>query len=355
MRLLVDITAHGWGHLSQTAPIIQSFQQLCPDLEVVVRSAIDTSVITRRLTGVIRHYASDTDFGLAMKSPYEVDRSATLRRYQALHERFDENVGRVAQIIHAERCDAVFSNVGYVAIAAAHRAGVRAIACSSLNWVDMFEAYCGELPGGEEILAEIQSAYRMADMFIRLAPGMPMGRFDTHQIEQPIANIGGNRRHELTNAVGVPDTSTIILCAFGGMLPAEPLPFVLQPEGLTILGPSAWARYGVIPVDQLPLPYADILASVDGVVAKPGYGIVAELGCTATPAIMVSRGDWPEEPYLLDWLSNHGRHRSVDHQSRLSAEAVKLLLEQCVDTPYRSIRSGGEQDVARALWGILDR
>lgn len=353
MRLFVDITAHGWGHLSQTVPIIRELQQLRPSLELVVRSAIDTSVIAGRLGGIAEYYTSDTDFGLEMESPFEVNRLATFLRYQALHKRFNESVDRVASIIRSERCDAVLANVGYVAVAAAHRAGVPAVACSSLNWADLFEAYCGDLPGGEEILAEIQSAYRMADLFIRLAPGMPMRGFETHHIRQPIASIGGGKRQDLISALGVPDASTVILCAFGGMLPVEPPPFVVRPDGLAVLGPVAWSAYGVTPVDQLPLSYGEILASVDAVVAKPGYGIVAELGCTATPAIMISRGDWPEEPYLLNWLSDHGRHRAVDDQNSLSAEAVKRLLAECATAACHPAKPGGEQQVAQALRDVF--
>jgi len=38
-HLLVDISFHGFGHLSQTAPVLNALRRLIPDLRLTVRSA----------------------------------------------------------------------------------------------------------------------------------------------------------------------------------------------------------------------------------------------------------------------------------------------------------------------------
>lgn len=354
MRLFIDITAHGWGHLSQTAPIMNVLRTRNPDLELVVRSGIDASIVVQKLGPLSGYYTSDTDFGLVMQGPFVVNRTATLGRYSLLHDHLDEHIESLAALIRMERCDAVFSNVGYLAVAAARRARLPVVVCSSLNWCDVFAAYCGDLDGAGKILSDMRAAYRSADLFVRLAPGMSMSSFKTHPVLRPIANVGQRSRAALANAIGVGAGSALVLCAFGGMLPAEPPPFVHRPEGLTILGPSAWSRYGVIPVDSLSLAYADVLASVDSVVTKPGYGVVAELGCTGTPAIMISRGEWPEEPYLLDWLAKHGGHMTLNTIDGLSAQMVKDWIAEQAAVPVSKAQRGGEEDVARLVTALLD-
>jgi hypothetical protein len=349
MRLLVDITAHGWGHLSQTAPIITALREHHPSIELVVRSGLPPELVAQRLPGIKRHYNSDAEFGLVMESPFQVKRSATLQRYQSIHASIERSIDSVTSIIAEERCEAVFTNIGYIAILAAERASVPSIACSSLNWGDIFSAYCGHLPDALPIIECMDSAYSKASLFMRLVPGLPMDKLVTHPITRPIANIGKNKRALLVETLGLKRSSTIILCSFGGMLPVAPPPFVSEQDGLIIIGPRAWSGHGVIPVDDLPIPYADVLASVDGVVTKPGYGIVSELGCTATPAIMVSRGDWPEEPCLLRWLSVHGRHISVTDMTVLSATFVKDWLSECAGRPITVAQPGGEHDVAQQM------
>jgi hypothetical protein len=349
MRLFVDITSHGWGHLSQVAPISEALRQYFSDLELVVRTGINPDVVARRLRCITYICPSDTDFGLIMHGALAVDREATLCRYQNIHSHLDRHLDRIAGEIVDSGCGAVLSNVGYLAIAAAKRAGVPSIACSSLNWSDLFQAYCGDLPGARVIVDEMDAAYSSADLFVRLAPGMPMPRMATHQVSRPIARVGENRRPALESLARVPVGSRVILCAFGGMLPSEPPPFVREPKGLVVLGPAAWSEYGAIPVNQIDLPYEDILASVDGIVTKPGYGVVAELGCAGIPAILVSRGDWPEEPHLIRWLSNYGHFVLLNNMAELTAASVKLLLKQCVNSGESAAKPGGEHDVARAI------
>lgn len=322
---------------------------LDPALEVVVRSGLRTGVIRDRLGGDVQHYSSDTDFGLVMHSPFTVDRTGTLARYQAVHERFDEHVDEIASLICLERCELVLANVGYLAIAAAKCANVPAVACSSLNWSDLFEFYCAGLPGAEVVGARMDEAYRSADFFARLEPGMPMERFKTHPVARPIARVGRRRRTEVADAIGVEEDATLVLCAFAGMLPPEPPPFAREPDNLTVLGPAAWSPFGVIPTDHLAIPFADLMASVDGVVTKPGYGTVAELGCMGVPTIMVSRHDWPEEPHLLTWLTSHGRQAAVAELAELSALRVGELLAGLADGPIRLAQPGGEMDMARML------
>jgi hypothetical protein len=349
MRLLVDITAHGWGHLSQSAPIMTALREHYPSIELVVRSGLPSALVAQRFPGIIKHHHSDAEFGLVMESPFHVDREATLGRYEAMHARLERTIDDLADLISEERCDAVFTNIGYLAISAAERASVPSIACSSLNWSDIFSTYCGHLPEAVPIIESMDTAYRKANLFIRLVPGLPMDKFVTHPITRPIARVGKNKRGLLVEILGVKNASTIVLCSFGGMLPAAPPPFVCKRDGLIVIGPRVWSDYGVIPVDDLPIPYADVLASVDAVVAKPGYGIVSELGCTATPAIMVSRGDWPEEPHLLHWLGQHGRYVSVTDIGILSATFVKDWFIESGSKPIAVAQPGGEQDIAQQM------
>jgi UDP-N-acetylglucosamine:LPS N-acetylglucosamine transferase len=97
------------------------------------------------------------------------------------------------------------------------------------------------------------------------------------------------------------------------VLPAELPPLVAEPGGFVLIGPAAWADHGVAAIDAAPFRYEDLLASVDVVVSMAGYATVAELGCSGIPAVLVDRPDWPEQPFLVEWLQTHGRCLIAPH------------------------------------------
>jgi hypothetical protein len=344
MRLLVNITAHGWGHLSQTALIIDGLKQRVPGLDLIVRSGIEPAVLTNRLGTDIHCISSDDDFGLVMETPFAVDQTATFGRYQEIHDEFDRHVDSIVALIETHDCHAVLSNVSYLAIVAARRVGVPAFAYSSLNWGDIFATYCGSMPGADAIHVRIQQSYREADRFFRLAPSMPMSWLQTVAVPSPVSRVGHNRSVELRRHLGVDTLTPLVLCAFAGLTPDHPPRFVREPGKLLIIGPSAWTSLAptLVRADDVPLSFADLIASVDLVVSKPGYGIVAELACAGTPAVLVSRNDWPEEPYLLDWLNQHGRSALVpnlDDRSHTELHAALLRL-RAMPAPRRPEPAG---------------
>jgi hypothetical protein len=349
MRLFVDVTAHGWGHLSQTAPIIAALRARIPEFECVARSGLPRTLVEKRLGPLVQFHTSESDFGLVMASPFVVDREATLARYLVLHQAFAHHVEELAATMVKAGCDAVFSNIGYLALAAGKKAGLPTIACSSLNWSDMVRFYCAGTSDVQGLQDEIQVSYACADLFLRLSPGMPMERFHTHNIECPIARVGRRRRDELEQILGIERDIPLVLCAFGGMMPDTIPAFVGRSEGLAVLGPAIWEQAGVIPFERLSMPYADIQASADVVVSKPGYGIVAELGCLGMPSIMVSRGDWPEQGPLLEWLTQHSAVKQCQNVSDLDAREVLAVLSRAALWPRLTTCPAGAELVADAI------
>ena len=58
-------------------------------------------------------------------------------------------------------------------------------------------------------------------------------------------------------------------------------------------------------VENPSLSYADLVAAVDGVVTKPGYGIVADCLSHGTPMIYTDRGPFPECEILVRTMTEH--------------------------------------------------
>ena len=56
-------------------------------------------------------------------------------------------------------------------------------------------------------------------------------------------------------------------------------------------------------LDDLPLSYADVVGAVDGVITKPGYGIVSDCLAHGTPVIYTDRGFFPEYDILVQEMA----------------------------------------------------
>ena len=79
------------------------------------------------------------------------------------------------------------------------------------------------------------------------------------------------------------------------------------------------------------IPFIDLLRSSDILLTKPGYGAFAEAACNGKPVLYVERDNWPETPYLVEWLHVNGNALLLSREVLLGddlAAPVQALLAQ---------------------------
>ena len=93
----------------------------------------------------------------------------------------------------------------------------------------------------------------------------------------------------------------------GGMqLPLSAIHWPSHPNLFWIVPRDAGLqREDVIFFEDIELEFTDLLASCDCVMTKSGYGTFVEATAAGTPLLFVARPDWPEEPCLAAWLTQH--------------------------------------------------
>lgn len=313
MHLYVDISSHGLGHLAQTAPVLNALRARLPALRLTVRSGISRVQLARRIHGEFAHIANASDFGLKMHDAVAVDVAASLAAYRAFHNNWDMRVAEEAAALRALAPDLVLANVSYLALAAAARAGIAAVGMCSLNWADIFYPYCAAEPDAAAMRDQMLAAYNSAQMFLRVTPGMSMTDFARLRVIGPCAVRGNDQRAVLRAQLGLDDNQRLALVAMGGM--AMPLSSHTWPRcaGLSWIAPedSGLLRDDVLPLAAVDIPFSDLIASVDCVVTKSGYGTLVEAALAGTPVLYVTRPDWPEDAALSAWAVDHGHARSI--------------------------------------------
>lgn len=354
-HLLVDISYHGFGHVSQTAPVVNALARMLPDLRVTVRSAAPAEILQQRFQCEITHIPAAFDFGMAMANAVDVLADKSAAAYREFHSEWDEKVRREAQAMQELQPDLLLANVPYLSLAAARVIGLPAVGMCSLNWADIYRHYCGGDAASREIHAQMLEAYNSAAYFLLPQPCMPMTDFGNTCRINPIANVGTNRRAEIDARLPVAAAKKIVLVAMGGMefrVPMESWPHI---PGVHWLVPAAWGivRDDASAFESCGLPFSDILASSDAVLTKPGYGTFTEAACTGVPVLYVARQDWPEESHLVEWLWQNDAclevGRAALERGELEAPLKRLWGMSRPPAPVPS----GAIDAAQCLRGLL--
>ena len=341
-HLVVSISGHGFGHVAQTAPILNSLHELRPEIRFTVRSAVPHGHLQSRIYAPFTHLQSEGDLGMVMSSALHVRTEDSRSAYAAFHANWQTKVTNEAHLLRELAADMVFSNVGYLPLAGAQQAGITNAALCSLNWADIYRHYCGD----DAISQQIQSYYANSDAFLRATPGMLMGDLKNLLPITPIADIGKNRRAELNHHLKLSPDEKLVLVSMGGVVSRLPIENWPRIEGVRYLIQGNWQveHQDAIILDALPFSFSDLLASSDALLCKPGYGSFVEAASCGLPILYVSRQDWPESKALVEWLSQYGLSRNITPDAMNRGDfAIELEQLWTTASPAPIVPTGARQ------------
>ena len=341
-HLVVSISGHGFGHVAQTAPILNLLHERMPQLRLTVRSGAPLAHLRARIHAPFTYVSSEGDIGMLMSSALDVRLDESRAAYRAFHADWEARVVDEARLLCDLKADFVFSNVGYLPLAGAQRAGIPNAALCSLNWADIYRHYFGD----DAIAFQIQSCYANADAFLCATPGMAMSDLNNLIRVAPIAAVGTNRRAELNQRLQLSADEKLVLVSFGGIASRLPIECWPRMAGVRWVVQESWQvkHSDAIILETLQMNFGDLLASSDALICKPGYGSFVEAASCGVPVLYVSRADWPESPALITWLQQHGLCREVSRDV-LEQGVIAEVLQEIWNTPRPEavIPQGGEQ------------
>ena len=317
-HLYVCVTAHGFGHLAQLSPIVNELVGRAPGLRITLQGAVSAAFAAECLpTGFVHHQVA-LDVGMPMDNPLDTRWAEAVEAYTRFCAQHDDHLVRQREMLQKDIPDLVLSDVPWLPLVAARELGVPAVGLSSLNWLDILrDGPLGHLLPAS-VIEDLASGYQSADCFIRPTPAMPMSWLNNGVNVGPVARQGRARSGEIRASLGLSSDCKLVIYQLGGIgggvmqagIPVIPGAHWLLPSGCR-------GRRDCSAISDLGLPFIDVLASSDLLLTKPGYGSVTEAACQGVPVLYVARHDWPEEPFLLDWL------RQQQPCVEISREALK--------------------------------
>ena len=355
-HLLVAITAHGYGHVAQTAPVVNALRQRLPQLRLTLYSSLPHDFLVGRFAGDFTHIAHAPDVGMCMKDALEVDVAASGRAYRHYHRHWEAAVTAEARLLVSHAPDVVLANVPYRILAAAARADIPALAMCNLNWLDIYRHFCAALPESTAVRGEILGAYRSARVFLQPTPHMPMPDLENRVAIGPVARTGIDRRAAIRQGLGLSAACKLILVSLGGVATQISLADWPPLADVCWIVPASWnpRRRDMITLESLDMDFVDVLRSADALITKPGYGSFVEAACNGVPVLYAPRHDWPEEAFLVDWLHEHGRCLPIQ-RTQLQQGDFSDALERLLSLPPRAaVSPSGIDDAVTQLCTLIN-
>jgi hypothetical protein len=335
-------SAHGLGHGTRDATVIEGLAAARGDLRFIVRTSAPDWIFSE-LTGVdVAVQRLETDTGVTQIDSLRPDENDTARRAAAFYAQFDRRADEEAAVLRRLDAAIVVGDIPPLAFEAAARADVRSVALGNFTWDWIYRAYPAFdliAPGTIDVMSR---AYAKATHALRL----PLhGGFDSMRaVSEDIPFIARQSRigrREARKRLGVRDDRLAVLPSFGGHGLDLPYAAIAASCGFTLLTPDTTAA-GV--------RYEDLVAAADVVVSKPGYGIVSECVANGTALLYTSRGRFPEYDVFVEQMPRILRCRYLSQEDLRAgrwAEAMTALVAQA--PPPEQPRIDGAEVAAGAI------
>lgn len=304
------ISGHGFGHAAQVVPVLNALGRLVPDLRVHLRTTVPPSFFKDRLIIPWEHSAVQQDVGCIQEGPMKIDADATWLEHDRFHATWTDRLRDEVADMQSMRPKLIVADTPYLALAAGKQAGIPTVALASFTWDLVLSEY--QAPASIDtaaLLQSIRAAYSQADLALRITPAPKLDLFATMYDIAPIAEPAVSRRTELRAHLGIAEHEQLVLVGFGG-IPLESLPWermtALTGSRFIVDGIRAQASSRIHPLASLPYSFKTIMASVDVIMTKPGYGTIVEAVELGLPVIYVRRYNFADEHPLVEFLRQHG-------------------------------------------------
>ena len=305
------ISGHGFGHAAQVVPVLNAFHRLVPDLRVLLRTTVSPSFFKDRLVPPWDLSPIQQDVGCIQNGPLKIDIEATWQEHHRFHSSWEERLHMEIEAMRVAGPNVVLADTSYLAVAAGKAAAIPSVALVSLTWDLVLSDYVAPPSiDNQEILKSIRQAYGQADLALRISPAPKMEVFQRVIDIGPIAEPAPSAREHLTKYLKLAPGEQTVLVGFGGV-PLDSLPF----DRLESLTAYRFLFDGSVPpeskrwisIKSFPFSFKALMASVDVIMTKPGYGTSVEAVALQTPMVYVRRYNFADEQPLVDFLHRYGK------------------------------------------------
>lgn len=354
------ITAHGYGHGVRSCDILRALRREDPACLLKVVTDLPLDFLRSRLDLPPECFRPGSfDVGMVQLDSIRVDVQETWRRVGKL---MDGHAGRIEQeraFLRACGAGLVVSDIPAIPLEAAAAEGIPGIAVGNFAWDWIYEEFAARDARWAKAVEAFREGYGKADLLLRLPFAEQMEAFPVKKDLPLVATPGRDRREEIATACGIDPNLSWVLLSFTSLdWDQQALSRVgaMKDVALLTVLPLQWTGANFFPVDRHRFSVSDIIASVDTVVSKPGFGILSECVVNGRPLVYAERTDFREYPVLEEAIRRYLRHVHIPARELYAGNLQPYLAAVGnAAAPPESLRAGGDREAAGILLEHLHR
>jgi L-arabinokinase len=251
--------------------------------------------------------------------------AARLRKFLGMEKELLAEETRLQREIAA---DLVVTDIDPLPVKAALMNRIPAVGIGNFTWDWILGEMC---PDMKEQTGRIANMYS-SGTYLRLPLGPDHSPFNT-TLDMPLLRGGSPGNTERVKKL-LPEDGLKYLVAFRHLPKGFP---EKAPEGVTVFTAlpepqsPGWLNISHRELVKNNASFADLVASADVVITKPGYGIVSQILAMGKRAVLVPFLSFPEEKYLLNGLV--GRNATAV----VHAESVRQVFSKAAETAGKPV------------------
>jgi hypothetical protein len=353
------ITAHGYGHGGRSCDIIRAINRLCPQVTIHVVTGLPQSFLWDHIgsrKNPIRNKSFDA--GMVQLDSIRVDVAASLDRAEAVYSCYDSLIEEEAAFLKGNAIDAVVCDIPAIPLDAAFRQGIPRIAIGNFSWDWIYSEFVGLDNRWQRVVDGFRDSYAKTDLLLRLPFYGDMSIFPNIEDIPLVASPGKNSRDKIARTTGCSRDAKWILLSFTTLDWNEDA--LAKVEGISgyeffTVRPLAWERKNIHALDRELVAFPDVVASMDAVISKPGFGILSDCMVNKKPLIYAERENFLEYPILEAAVQKYLRHVHI-----LTEHLYRGDLQESLDQvgkgpePQFYLEQGGDCIAVERIVSFLD-
>ncbi len=334
--IIYYVTAHGYGHSVRTCDIVRKLHEIDPEIPVILRTVVDDNFFRSRLKP--NNYSlspASFDLGLLQKDCIRADIPATLEQLESFLQRREELTEGEAVWLKEKNAGLIIADIPAIPIAAAKRTGIHATAIANFSWDWIYSEFITRDHRWQRIVDTFATDYAKTDILLRLPFSGPMKAFP-RQCDVGLLSVPGtNQRAAIAKRTGADSAKKWILIAFSKLEWEKDAPAkiaALRDYEFITLFPFHRKQSNIHHITHDIIAFDDLVASVDGVLSKPGYGIVSDCIANSTPLAHVERTDFLEYAVLVQNIKRYLKNTRLTMEELYSGN-IRTAIDSLWDQP----------------------
>ncbi len=297
------VSGHGLGHASRASQVMS----LLPEQwRLIVKSSAPKWFFQHEVSRPFELIKEAQDTPPVQHDNFHIDWNATLSEGERLLANSDTRAETEAQWLVDNNVKVVVCDIPPFPIRAAELAGIPSIVTANFTWVEILI----DQIENSEIAAKLMEAQRVlyscTTLALRTPLSFPMSYFPRMRDIPLIGRSGSSIRYRLLKHFNLPPRQRLVLVYLGiwGGSEVHPQPLTKR-DDITFFSFHE-ASDPIVPLHNDQWAFPDVLASMDAVLAKPGYGIASECMINGIPMVYHPRDEFAEYRVLSDGLQKWG-------------------------------------------------